>query len=157
MEYIGSLDLELILEWILSQATNFWWLLGISTFAFIATLIAVPAFVIRIPSNYFSRSTRPTTELERQHPRMRALGVGVKNIVGLILILMGIVMLIIPGQGFLTITIGFMLIDFPGKYRLERWLVSRRQIMTAMNMLRDRAGKKPLDLEESGTANNAPS
>jgi archaellum biogenesis protein FlaJ (TadC family) len=157
MEYIGSLDLELILEWILSQATNLWWLLGISTFAFIATLIAVPAFVIRIPSNYFSRSTRPTTELERQHPRMRALGVGVKNIVGLILILMGIVMLIIPGQGFLTITIGFMLIDFPGKYRLERWLVSRRQIMTAMNMLRDRAGKKPLDLEESGTANNAPS
>jgi len=58
MEFIGSFDLELILEWILSQATNLWWLLGISTFAFVATLIAVPAFVIRIPSDYFSRSTR---------------------------------------------------------------------------------------------------
>jgi len=157
MEYIGSLDLELILEWILSQATNLWWLLGISTFAFIATLIAVPAFVIRIPSNYFSRSTRPTTALERQHPRMRALGVGVKNIVGLILILMGIVMLIIPGQGFLTITIGLMLTDFPGKYRLERWLASRKQIMTAMNMLRERAGKKPLDSVESVNLNITPS
>ena len=157
MEFIGSLDLELILEWILSQATNLWWLLGISTFAFIATLIAVPAFVIRIPSNYFSRSTRPTTELERQHPRMRTLGVGVKNIVGLILILMGIVMLIIPGQGFLTITIGLMLTDFPGKYRLARWLASRKKIMTVMNMLRERAGKKPLYLEESGIANSAPS
>ncbi len=157
MEYIGSLDLELILEWILSQATNLWWLLGISTFAFIATLIAVPAFVIRIPSNYFSRSTRPTTELERQHPRMRALGVGAKNIVGLILILMGIVMLIIPGQGFLTITIGLMLTDFPGKYRLERWLASRKKIMTAMNMLRERAGKNPLDSVESVNVNITPS
>ncbi len=157
MEFIGSLDLELILEWILSQATNFWWLIGISTFAFVGTLIAVPAFVIRTPSNYFSRSTRPTTAWEKQHPRMRTLGVGAKNIVGLILILMGIVMLIIPGQGFLTITIGLMLTDFPGKYRLERWLASRKQIMTAMNMLRERAGKKPLDSVESFTANIAPS
>ncbi len=157
MEFIGSLDLELILEWILSQATNIWWLLGISTFAFVCTLIAVPAFVIRIPSNYFSRSTRPTTEWEKQHPRVRTLGVGVKNIVGLILILMGIVMLIIPGQGFLTITIGLMLTDFPGKYRLERWFASRKQIMTAMNMLRERAGKKPLDFVKPATVNIAPS
>ena len=157
MEFIGSLDLELILEWILSQATTLWWLLGISTFAFVATLIAVPAFVIRIPSDYFSRSTQPTTEWERQHPRVRALGIGVKNIVGLILILMGIVMLIIPGQGFLTITIGLMLTDFPGKYRLVRWLASRKQIMTAMNMLRERAGKKPLDSVESVNLNITPS
>jgi len=41
-----------------------------------------------------------------------------------------------------------MLTDFPGKYRLVRWLASRKQIMTAMNMLRERAGKKPLDLVE---------
>jgi|LGVF01.1.fsa_nt_gb hypothetical protein len=157
MEFIGSLDLELILEWILSQATNLWWLLGISAFAFVATLIAVPAFVIRIPSNYFSRSTRPTTAWKKQHPRVRTLGVAVKNIIGLILILMGIVMLIIPGQGFLTITIGLMLTDFPGKYRLERWLASRKQIMTAMNMLRERSGKKPLYLEEPSIANSAPS
>ena len=156
MEFIGSLDLELILEWILSQATNLWWLLGISTFAFVGTLIAVPAFVIRIPSNYFSCSGRPTTDWERQHSRVRTLGVGVKNIVGLILILMGIVMLIIPGQGFLTITIGLMLTDFPGKYRLECWLASRKQIMTAMNLLRKQAGKEPLELGESDTSKNVP-
>jgi hypothetical protein len=50
-----------------------------------------------------------------------------------------------------------MLTDFPGKYRLERWLASRKQIMTAMNMLRERAGKKPLDSVESVNVNITPS
>ncbi len=145
VEIIHSLDIDQVLFWIQTQATNFWWLIGISTFAFIATLIAVPVFVIQIPPDYFSRETRPETAWERQHSVVRTLGVLIKNMLGIILILMGIAMLILPGQGLLTIAVGLMVVDFPGKYRLERWLVSRVSVINGMNLLRKRFGKEPLD------------
>ena len=47
-------------------------------------------------------------------------------------------------QGLLTILIGIMLTDFPGKYKLERWLVRKRPVLTSINWLRQRAGKSPL-------------
>jgi hypothetical protein len=56
----------------------------------------------------------------------------------------GIAMLVLPGQGLLTILIGFLMLDFPGKYRVEKWLVSRRRLLGAINWLRRRAGRVPL-------------
>ena len=53
----------------------------------------------------------------------------------------------VPGQGLLTIFMGVMLIDFPGKHRFERWLVSRRVILAAANRLRAKAGRPPLEVE----------
>jgi hypothetical protein len=37
-----------------------------------------------------------------------------------------------------------MLLDFPGKYRLERWLATRRAVWRSINWLRRRAGREPL-------------
>ena len=148
MEIINSLDIPQILNWIQAQATSYWWLIGISTFAFVATLIAVPVFVIQIPPDYFSRKTRPETAWEQQHSLVRTLVVVIKNILGVILVLMGIAMLILPGQGLLTIAVGLMVVDFPGKYRLERWLVSRKSVIAGMNLLRERVGKEHLDFVE---------
>ena len=54
------------------------------------------------------------------------------------------VMLVVPGQGLLTILIGVMLTDFPGKYALERRLISQPSIFNAINWIRDKAGKEPL-------------
>jgi hypothetical protein len=44
----------------------------------------------------------------------------------------------------LTILIGVMLLNFPGKRRLERWLVSRPRVLPVINRLRARFGKPPL-------------
>jgi hypothetical protein len=67
-----------------------------------------------------------------------------KNALGIVLVVAGLVMLIVPGQGLLTIAVGLMLIDFPGKYRLERWLATRRPVWRSINWLRKRAGRAPL-------------
>jgi len=56
----------------------------------------------------------------------------------------GIIMLVLPGQGIFTILIGIMLLNFPGKYRLERWIVARRPVLRSINWLRRRAGRAPL-------------
>jgi hypothetical protein len=50
----------------------------------------------------------------------------------------------IPGQGLLTVLIGLMLLDFPGRRRLEKALARRRSILAAMNRIRARFGHPPL-------------
>jgi hypothetical protein len=49
-------------------------------------------------------------------------------------------MLVLPGQGVLTILLWFILMDLPGKYRFERWLVARPLVFKSINRLRHRAG-----------------
>jgi hypothetical protein len=71
-----------------------------------------------------------------------------KNLLGYILIAAGILMLVLPGQGMLTIVAGIMLLNFPGKYKLERWIVSRHQVLQSINWVRRRAGQAPLVLED---------
>ena len=66
-----------------------------------------------------------------------------KNLLGVVLVALGIVMSLpgVPGQGILTILLGIMLLDFPGKRNLEHKMVSRPQVLNAINKLRHRFGK----------------
>jgi len=51
-----------------------------------------------------------------------------------------------PGQGILTLLLGISLMDVPGKQKLERKIVERPAVLKAINKLRARANKPPLDL-----------
>jgi hypothetical protein len=53
----------------------------------------------------------------------------------------------VPGQGILTILIGAMLIDLPGKRKAEKWLLRHRRVLSAINRLRARYGRPPLVLD----------
>lgn len=121
------------------------WLLGIiSLITFIGTLIVVPWLIMRIPTDYFASEERQVAAWSDQHPVVRWLLLIAKNLFGAVLVVMGIAMLVLPGQGLLTILIGLVLLNFPGKYRLERWLVLRRPILRSVNWLRRRGGRESL-------------
>ena len=72
-----------------------------------------------------------------------------KNLLGVILVLLGILMSIpgVPGQGLLTILLGIILLDFPGKRSLEQKLVSQPMILQKINRLRHKFSKPPLVLD----------
>jgi hypothetical protein len=53
-------------------------------------------------------------------------------------------MLILPGQGLFTIIIGLMLSNYPGKYALEKKLISTPSILKSINWLRKKSNKPPL-------------
>lgn len=125
------------------------WIAGLSLFLFIGTLLVVPYLIIRIPEDYFSHASRDVADFSRHHPALRGLILVCKNLLGILLVLLGIAMLVLPGQGILTILMGLVLVDFPHKYEVERWLVSRKRVFRAINWIRNRAGKPSLDL---GTA-----
>lgn len=67
----------------------------------------------------------------------------VKIIAGIFLLICGIVMLVLPGQGLLTILLGLSLIPFPGKHKLEQNLLARKSIRASLNWIRTKANKEP--------------
>lgn len=122
------------------------WIAITSAVIFLGTLILVPYLIIRLPEDYFNQEKHNKNASSSQgHPLRHPLSI-IKNLAGCILILLGIVLLVLPGQGILTIIAGVLLVDFPMKYRLEHWLVSRKKVLKSMNWLRKRAHKKPLKL-----------
>jgi len=113
---------------------------------FIIGLIAAPLIAARIPADYFAHERRPPTMRTRQPLAVYlALRIG-KNLLGLVLVLAGIAMLVLPGQGLLTLFVGVLLLDLPGKYRLERWLVRKPWVHRPINWLRSKRGRSPLEL-----------
>ncbi|NLF30442.1 MAG: hypothetical protein GX591_06100 [Planctomycetes bacterium] len=119
-----------------------------SVLAFIGSLVAVPMIVARIPADYFAHRRRPGRPLGRRCAGGSPLVCRIfKNLLGAILLLGGLAMMVLPGQGLLTLFIGLLLLDVPGKYRVEKWIVSRRPVRRAVNWLRRRAKREPLRIE----------
>ena len=75
-----------------------------------------------------------------------------KNALGLVLVILGFIMLFTPGQGLLTLLAGSLLMNFPGKYQLERWLVLRPGVLRALNWLRHRGGHASFEAPDSARA-----
>ncbi|PID45453.1 MAG: hypothetical protein CSB47_08600 [Proteobacteria bacterium] len=116
----------------------------VSVITFVLTLLLVPVVVVRIPEDYFSDDYRHVSRLAQYHPVLRYVLILLKNLLGLVLLVMGVLMLVLPGQGLLTIFFGIALMDFPGKFKLERKLVSYPKILHSINWIRKKANRKPL-------------
>ena len=131
------------------NATAIGWMATVSFVMFVASALVVPLIVVRIPSDFFESERRPTSHFAFEHPALRLALLVVRNFLGSILFLAGLAMLVLPGQGLLTLLAGLLLMNFPRKYRLERWLVMRPGVLRALNWLRDRQGHAPFDHPQS--------
>lgn len=130
-----------MLDWL---RENLWWTFTVSVVMLVGTVVLVPVVVARMPSDYFAR--REPGPWRRRHPVLDwALWAG-RTLLGTLFIAAGIAMLVLPGQGILTILIGLMLLEFPGKRELELKLIRRPRVLRAVNWIRARAGRPPLVL-----------
>lgn len=123
-----------------------WWITATSLLSALATLLGMPWVVTRLPEDYFDHPRREAWRPSNRQPPVTLLLGLLKNVVGILLLALGVVMLFIPGQGLLTMLAGLLLMNFPGKYRLERWLVQRPGVLSSLNWLRARRGKPPFRL-----------
>lgn len=121
------------------------WFGVLSILTFILSLALIPILIARIPADYFVERKRHLIRSHSLHPLLYLVFMVGKNLLGILLLVAGIAMLVLPGQGIITILIGITLMDFPGKFTLERYLVSRSRVFNAINWIRERAGSPPLN------------
>lgn len=128
-----------------------WKKIVIGVLIFVITFVVATGIVsfviVKLPANYF-HPDHDREVLKNKPAAVRWAGIIGKNLAGVLLILLGIVMSLpgIPGPGVVTILFGVMLLDFPGKRNLERKIVSRPSVLKTMNNLRRKYDKPPLVL-----------
>ena len=121
----------------------------ITTFASIAYFVMISYFITQIDKGYFIRKTKPAADagenrqLESKYSRVTQVIKIAKIVIGIFLILCGVVMLVLPGQGLITILIGLSLVPFPGKNQLEQKLLSKKSVRASLNWIRKKANKEP--------------
>ena len=129
-----------------------YWELGVAAGMFVgSTLVTtgiVCTFLVRIRPDYFVSDARGLSR-RIESPVLQALYLAGKNLLGVVLILIGIVLSLpgVPGQGLLTIFVGILLLDVPGKRALELKLIRRNAVRRNINRLRARFNKPPLEIE----------
>ncbi len=106
--------------------------------------IIVPLVIVKMPDDAFSNPERQRW-LDRKPAVLRIPLRIVKNLIGVVLVLLGLAMLLLPGQGILSILLGALLLDFPGKRRAQQWLLDRPKVMDSLNWLRRRFHATPLE------------
>jgi hypothetical protein len=113
------------------------WGLGIfSVVAVVASVLLVPRYLASLPQDFLVSDGH-------QEGGSMAWRVA-RNVLGVLLVVLGVLMLILPGQGLLTLLVGVMLVDFPGKLKLVQRLLARPKVLSVVNKLRGKHGKPPL-------------
>ena len=124
------------------------WITFFSLILFLVGLAITPFIVAAIPDDYFEQNKRPKLYYKPFSIAWLIKKI-FKNILGITLLLSGIAMLVLPGQGLLTLMIGLFLMDYPGKYRLEKKLLTYPFILNSINWLRKKRKKNLFKLPSS--------
>ena len=117
------------------------WLVAGSLLTIAIGIFLGPWLILRLPADYFTYRRRHALRATRPHPAVHLLLTTAKNLVGAILVIAGLCLFFLPGQGIITLVAGLIVMNYPGKFRLERWLVSRPRVLPALNWLRRRYGR----------------
>jgi Putative transmembrane protein (PGPGW). len=109
-------------------------------FGAVATTI-VFVVVSRLPVDHFleDRAQKPLSRT-----LLHKIWFVFKNALGIVLIIAGIIMIITPGPGFLSILIGLSLVDFRQKHALILMGLKRPSVRKSLNWMRKKANVPPL-------------
>lgn len=146
---------NVVTEWAEAYKEWLFALAGVSLVTLAISALVLPIVITRMRADYFLPNRDETRSLAHQRPVIRGVGMVLKNLFGGILFLAGVLMLGLPGQGILTILIGLMLLDFPGKQKLELWLVRLPAVGKALNWIRKRGNRPPLEIPPRVSASEA--
>lgn len=137
---------EKIISWS-SMNSDLLFLLGsLSIFILIISVFMMVLIISFLPEDYFKSENRNliSSVQNSRYPLLKLLVLITKNFFGVLLLLSGILMLVLPGQGILTIITGLVFMDYPGKYKFERKLLKQKGVINSINWIRSRLSKPPL-------------
>ena len=139
---------EKIISWS-SMNSDLLFLLGsLSIFILIISVFMMVLIISFLPEDYFKSENRNliSSVQNSRYPLLKLLVLITKNFFGVLLLLSGILMLVLPGQGILTIITGLVFMDYPGKYKFERKLLRQKGVINSKNWIRSRLSKPSLKI-----------
>ncbi|MDC0407861.1 MAG: PGPGW domain-containing protein [Gammaproteobacteria bacterium] len=134
--------LETLIQY-LDQYEELFIMIGvISAAVFILTLLLTPYLLGLMPVDYFSSKRKHAIEIKSVWDFVKFI---LTTVIGIFLVLAGIIMLVTPGQGVISILLGLFLMEFPGKRELELKFIKHTPTYKTLNWLRHKAGKPPFN------------
>lgn len=135
-----------------SHSVFFLVLSAVSLAVFGVSVLVVPWIIGRLPETFFIDFCQADPRAEPGEPRylLRLL----KNGAGAAFMAAGVIMLVTPGQGLLTLLLGITMVDFPGKRRLVRRILGFAGVRTALNWIRNRRGAREFVFPDPGAKGN---
>ncbi|WP_437743860.1 hypothetical protein WME73_01865 [Sorangium sp. So ce302] len=129
---------------------------GVCLASFIAGMALVTVVLVRLPEDYLERQEEAPF-LEGRPAWVRVAARVGKNLLGVMAVTLGILLSLpgVPGPGALVILIGVMLLDIPGKRRLERRLLGAPRVRAVADRVRARFGRPPLRVQ-AGARGSSP-
>lgn len=134
-------------DWFYPNEVLVEWVVLVSIVSFALVLLAVPVILAVLPKDYFLQPESPPDIWPRSISLLQLLFLISRNLIGVVLVFIGILMLVLPGQGILTIVIGLVLTKFPGKYKVERWFISRPRVLAMVNWTRAKINKPAFEID----------
>ena len=137
---------EKIISWSSINSDLLFLLGSLSIFILIISVFMMVLIISFLPENYFKSENRNLifSVQNSRYPLLKLLVLITKNFLGILLLLSGILMLVLPGQGILTIITGLVFMDYPGKYKFERKLLRQKGVINSINWIRSRLSKPSL-------------
>ena len=136
--------IEWIADWAQAHETLLWVLGGFSFLIFAVSLVVLPIIIIKMPRDYLSSPDTSIRSFKHGSAWDRTYLVG-KNVIAVLLILAGLAMLLLPGQGLLTLVIGLSMLNFPRKRVLIKKILAQKKVLDTANWLRKKGEKPPLE------------
>ena len=125
------------------------WAFGVSLALFVGSFILIPVLIARMRRDYFVAPDPDEDTWLGRHRVARVTARVVKNVLGGALLLAGIAMMVLPGQGIITVLVALSLLEFPGKRALELRLIRQPQISSVVNWIRAWSGRPPLIIPDT--------
>lgn len=127
------------------------WVLRVAIILAIAVVTTAGGIwvLLRLPVDHFQPG--PHTRLPVRNPVARIALLIAKNLLGIVVLPLGIIMSVplVPGPGLVFVILGLSLLDFPGKRALERRIVRRPFVQRVLNQTRARFGRPPFVIDDA--------
>ena len=121
-------------------------LISVSVASFIGSILFCTLVIAYLPPDYFV----PNRRISRIKQPILRIGLQcLKNLFAVVLVIVGLIQIPLPGQGVLTILIGVIISDIPGKRGLERRIIRSPAVLATANGIRSRFKRPLLVLDES--------
>ena len=117
----------------------------ISAASLIGSILFCVLVITYLPFDYFLLKRQPS---RIKQPILRIGLKCLKNLLALILIVVGLILIPLPGQGVVTVLIGITISDIPGKRRLERRIIRLPAVLPSINSVRSRFNRPLLVVDD---------